>query len=200
MRIPILYTYRRCPYAIRARMALTVSSLGYESREISFKQKPAEMLIASPKGTVPVLVLEDDTVIDQSYEIMKWALRKNDPLGWLPQCDEEWKATDALVGENDTSFKTHLDAYKYNDRHPDVPMDELRERAMPFLRRLDATLARENYLFRGQCTIADVALFPFIRQLRNVDSKWFDSNGLEALNAWLHRFLEGELFAKVMAK
>jgi glutathione S-transferase len=180
-------------------MALSASGVPFESREVSLRNKPAEMLAASPKGTVPVLITLDGTVIDESYEIMKWALRHNDPQGWLPQNSAHWKAIDALVEENDTSFKKHLDAYKYSSRHPEVPVEELRQKAMPYIRRLDAAIALDGFLFERRCGIADVALFPFMRQYRNVDPEWFDSLQLDALNAWLNRFLEGDLFAQVMS-
>ena len=194
----VLYTYRRCPYAIRARMALVASGLAYEAQEISLRHKPAEMLSASPKGTVPVLILKDGTVIDESYEIMKWALEHNDPLGWLPKDCVQWKAADDLVEENDTTFKRHLDAYKYSSRQTEVSALDLRQRAMPYLRQLDANLVRNKYLLGNQCSIADVALFPFVRQFRNVNPQWFDSVGLDALNIWLNAFLKSDLFVEVM--
>lgn len=179
-------------------MALKASRLVYESREVSLRDKPAEMLAASPKGTVPVFITVDGTVIDESYDIMKWALRGSDPLSWLPQDTKVLESIDALVEENDTSFKRDLDAYKYSSRHPDASVLELRERALPYLHRLEAMLARDGYLFEQRCTIADVAVFPFIRQFRNVDPQWFDALLLNALNAWLTRFLDGDLFEDVM--
>lgn len=181
-------------------MALKASALAYESREISLRDKPAEMLAASPKGTVPVLITLDGTVIDESYDIMKWALRKNDPLNWLPTNSDVWASIDALIKENDTTFKKHLDDYKYASRYPEVSVMELRQNGVDYLRHLDKTIALNAFLFERKCGIADVALFPFIRQYRNVDTQWFDSLGLKALSAWLDQFLESALFAVVMSQ
>lgn len=181
-------------------MALKSSGLAYEAREISLRDKPAEMLAASPKATVPVLITSDGSVIDESYDIMKWALRKNDPLNWLPTNSDVWTSIDALINENDTTFKKHLDDYKYASRHPEVSIMELRQKGVDYLRHLDTTLALNNYLFERKCSIADVAIFPFIRQYRNVDTQWFNSLELKALSAWLNQFLESDLFAVVMSQ
>jgi glutathione S-transferase len=180
-------------------MALKASAIPYESREISLRNKPAEMLALSPKGTVPVFITAEGMVLDESYEIMKWALSRNDPLGWLPKNSDAWAAIDDLIEENDTTFKKHLDAYKYASRHPELSISELRQSAMPYLCRLEDRIALDGYLFERQCGIVDVAVFPFIRQFRNVDPLWFDSLGLDALGVWLKQFLESDLFTRVMA-
>ena len=162
----ILYSFRRCPYAIRARLALAISETPYELREVRLSRKPAAMLEASPKGTVPVLVLADGSVIDESSQIMRWALDRNDPEGWLERDDP------ALIERNDGSFKHDLDRYKYPDRHDSNALEH-RQRGMEFLSLLDARLAEHAHLCGSQRGMADAAIMPFVRQFAGVDSEWF---------------------------
>ena len=190
----VLYSFRRCPYAMRARMALRYSGVPLSIVEVSLKAKPAEMLVASPKGTVPVLVCADGSVIEQSLDIMHWALARHDPDNWLqPGCA-------ALIEENDTRFKVLLDRYKYAIRYPEHPMEYYRAQGAEFLQRLEDVLARSAYLAGPALSLADVALAPFVRQFAHVDRDWFEQAPYPRLNAWLERFLASELFSSVMKK
>ena len=190
----VLYSFRRCPYAMRARMALRYSGVPLSIVEVSLKAKPAEMLAASPKGTVPVLVCADGSVIEQSLDIMHWALARHDPDNWLqPGCA-------ALIEENDTRFKVLLDRYKYAIRYPEHPMEYYRAQGAEFLQRLEDVLARSAYLAGPALSLADVALAPFVRQFAHVDRDWFEQAPYPRLNAWLEQFLASELFSSVMKK
>jgi len=157
--IPILYSFRRCPYAIRARLAIKISGIKVELREILLKDKPKEMLEISPKGTVPVLLLPDDLVIDESREIMMWALTQNDPENWLESIDK----SNSLIDQNDNEFKPHLDHYKYADRFPEYSKENYREQTNAFLKQLDQRLNESRYLISDKISLADMAIFPFIR-------------------------------------
>ena len=190
----VLYSFRRCPYAMRARMALRYSGVPLSIVEVSLKAKPAEMLASSPKGTVPVLVCADGSVIEQSLDIMHWALARHDPDSWLqPGCA-------ALIEENDTRFKVLLDRYKYAIRYPEHPMEYYRAQGAEFLQRLEDLLARSAYLAGPALGLADVALAPFVRQFAHVDRDWFEQAPYPRLNAWLEQFLASELFSSVMKK
>jgi glutathione S-transferase len=190
----ILYSFRRCPYAMRARMALSISNARYEHREVVLRDKPPEMLEASPKGTVPVLVTEDGAVIEESLDIMRWALGRNDPEGWLARRD------DPLQAANDGPFKHHLDRYKYATRYDDVDPEEHRAAALDILKRLEDRLGEGAYLCGDARGFADIAIFPFIRQFANADRDWFDAQELPRLQAWLAGLVGSELFAGVMLK
>ncbi|MDY0836601.1 glutathione S-transferase [Pseudomonas sp. SED1] len=192
----VLYSFRRCPYAMRARMALRYSGVALQIIEVSLKAKPAEMLALSPKGTVPVLSV-DGRVIDESLAIMRWALAQNDPEGWLLGDDE---ATQALIEENDQGFKHQLNRYKYAERYPEQPMEHYRAEGEVFLSKLEGLLAQREYLLAGHLSLADVALAPFVRQFAHVDREWFGRAPYPRLQAWLQRFLETPLFIAVMAK
>lgn len=192
----VLYSFRRCPYAMRARMALRYSGVAVQIIEVSLKAKPAEMLALSPKGTVPVLSV-DGRVIDESLAIMGWALAQNDPEGWLLGDD---RATQALIEENDQGFKHQLNRYKYAERYPEYPMEHYRAEGEVFLMRLEGLLAEREYLLAGHLSLADVALAPFVRQFAHVDREWFGQAPYPRLQGWLQRFLESPLFIAVMAK
>lgn len=199
--LPILYSFRRCPYAMRARMALWIAGVTVELREVKLANKPPELIDASPKATVPVLLLADGTVIDESLAIMRWALGQSDPEGWL-------KGDDArLIERNDGPFKRHLDRYKYPTRYPDeVSGDEdtfrfdHRSGGLAILTDLDTRLGERRHLCGDTRTLADIALFPFIRQFANTDREWFDAQGLPHLQQWLEGHLVSELFLSVMPK
>lgn len=197
MAIPILYSYRRCPYAMRARMALRYAEIAVEIREISLRQKPAHMLQVSPKGTVPVLVLSDGSVIDQSLDIMRWALKVADNDGWL-NADAELTAT--LISENDGAFKQNLDRYKYADRYPQQPAEFYRAQGEIFLARLDSMLKKNTFLLGAKLSLADIAIFPFIRQFAAVDADWFDNSDYQHLQRWLKYLHVSPLFCKIMEK
>ena len=195
-----LYSFRRCPYAMRARMALRYSGVPVDIIEVSLKAKPAEMLAISPKGTVPVLDAEG-RVIDESLEIMRWALAQNDPDDWLLKDDPAAQGLMAgLIEENDLVFKVHLNRYKYAERYPAQPMEHYRAEGEVFLRRLEALLAQRDYLLADHLSLADVALAPFVRQFAHVDREWFAGAPYPRLQQWLERFLASALFTGVMAK
>ncbi len=197
---PILYSFRRCPYAMRARLALLAAGTEYEHREIILSDKPAELLEASPKGTVPVLVLGDAHVIDQSLDIMKWALSQNDPEGWLPLDAHIHQATDALILQNDTAFKAALDRYKYPWKHDGETAEDNREKGSEILRKLDAQLTQNTFLFGNTTGLADMAIVPFVRQFAHVDRDWFYAQPWPHLIRWLDDFLNSEHFQKIMQK
>lgn len=191
-----LYSFRRCPYAMRARMALRYCGVPVEIIEVSLKAKPAEMLAISPKGTVPVLDA-DGRVIDESLEIMRWALAQNDPQDWLLGGDARIAE---LIEANDQVFKGHLNRYKYAERYPEQPMEVYRAEGEMFLRRLEELLEGRDYLLTDHPSLADVALLPFVRQFAHVDREWFAQTPYVRLQAWLQRFLESELFTSIMKK
>ena len=190
----VLYSFRRCPYAMRARMALRYSGVPLTTVEVSLKAKPVEMLALSPKGTVPVLVCADGRVIEQSLDIMRWALAQKDPDNWLGPDSA------ALIEENDHVFKTHLDRYKYAIRYPEYPMEHYRAQGEQFLQHLEVLLGHAPYLAGDRLRLADVALAPFIRQFAHVDREWFEQAPYSHLRVWLERFLTSALFTSVMAK
>lgn len=191
--LPILYSFRRCPYAMRARMALWISGTACELREVKLANKPEEMLTASPKGTVPVLVLPDGIVVDESLAIMRWALRCNDPENWLSGDDT------ALFDQLDGPFKHHLDRYKYYTRHDTDPL-EYRTAAMDILAEWDARLTSQSFLCGPARTLADMASFPFIRQFANHDREWFDAQPIPHLRKWLSGHLASPIFTAIMEK
>ena len=189
----ILYSFRRCPYAMRARMALHISGLAYEHREMVLRDKPPEMLEVSPKGTVPVLV-NARFVLEESLDIMRWALGRNDPENWLERQDDE------LLSANDGPFKHHLDRYKYSTRYDDVDPAEHGAKAVELLCVLEERLTAAPYLCGDTRGFTDIAIFPFVRQFMNADKDWFAAQGLTRLIAWLRGLTGSELFAAVMAK
>ncbi|MFS2199215.1 glutathione S-transferase [Pseudomonas sp. Pseusp3] len=195
-----LYSFRRCPYAMRARMALHYSGVAADIVEVSLKAKPAEMLALSGKGTVPVLNA-DGRVIDESLDIMRWALAQNDPQDWLLKNDPDAAAHIApLIEQNDQVFKVHLNRYKYAERYPEQPMEVYRSEGEVFLRRLDQLLEGRDYLLADHPSLADVALMPFVRQFAHVDREWFGQTPYLRLQAWLQRLLASDLFTSIMKK
>ncbi len=196
MIIPTLYTFRRCPYAIRARLAIAVSGVVVTHREVELRNKPAAMLAISPKATVPVLQLANGAVIDESLDIMRWALRQNDPENWL--VDDERHA--ALIEQNDTSFKRNLDHYKYPNRFPEMPVENYRAACEIFLDILNARLATSAFLLGDKFSFADAAVVPFIRQFAHVDKDWFYQSRHHHVIKWLQQILASTLFVEVMKK
>jgi glutathione S-transferase len=197
---PLLYTFRRCPFAIRARMAIKVSGVAVDMHEVSLRAKPKEMLECSPKGTVPVLKFADGSVLEQSLDIMHWALAINDPERWLDDDQAVSAAAMSLIKQNDESFKPALDLYKYAVRFPEHSEAYYREQAEPFLAELNARLSQDGYLMGGRYTLADMAIFPFIRQFCNVNPDWFYASHYHHLIAWLDRLIGSELFQNIMQK
>jgi glutathione S-transferase len=197
--LPILYSFRRCPYAMRARMAIAYSGVDVQLREVILSNKPKSMLAYSPKATVPVLVLPDQTVIDESRDVIHWALSINDPDNWLPD-ENALTMAEQLIDENDVSFKQTLDKYKYHVRHPQQSAEVYRAEGEVFLKTLDVRLHETKYLLNSKISMADVAIFPFVRQFAHVDKGWFDHTPYVKLQAWLEGFLQSDLFASVMRK
>ena len=198
--LPILYSFRRCPYAIRARLALQASGQVCELREVVLRDKPPSMLAYSPKGTVPVLVLPGGQVIDESLDVMNWALQQSDPEGWLAPSQTDADEVDALIAWNDGDFKHHLDRYKYSTRYEGADALEHRDEAERFLCSLNERLLGQAYLFGANISLADAALLPFIRQFANADRKWFDALGYPDLQRWLGDFLDSQAFLDAMQK
>jgi glutathione S-transferase len=194
---PVLYSFRRCPYAMRARMALFASGCCVEVREVVLRDKPPQMVALSPKATVPVLQLPDGQVLDESLDIMYWALAQNDPQGWLAAKSDE---TDDLIAYNDQVFKDHLDGYKYAARYENVDPLEQRAKGEFFLKRLNTCLSAHTYLCADRPTLADYAIFPFIRQFAFVDMDWFQQTPYPLLINWLMTLLESDVFKSVMIK
>jgi glutathione S-transferase len=217
---PILYSFRRCPYAMRARMAIAYANCKVELREILLKDKPQQMLAASAKGTVPVLVIpnslsiiddkaviddkttiEDITIIDESRDVMLWSLQQNDPQHWYYGLTEDkQKLIDSLIDMNDLEFKPLLDKYKYAVRFPQQSEQDYFDSALPILEQLDNRLKTRKFLISNTISLADIAIFPFIRQFAFVDKAKFDSLLLKHLNSWLESWLTSGLFSCIMKK
>lgn len=196
---PLLYTYRRCPYAMRARMALLQASIEFDAHEIVLRNKPAEMLAVSPKGTVPVLVLPDGRVLEESLDIMRWALEGQDRRGWWSRARTPDNLD--LIARNDGPFKQQLDRYKYPARFASTAPSCHRDLAVSgLLQALEHRLAMEPCLGGQEPCAADLAIFPFVRQFRAVDPGWFDGQALRATQHWLQGWLESELFQRCMMK
>lgn len=198
--LPILYSFRRCPYAMRARLAMASSGQQGELREVVLRDKPSEMLTASPKGTVPVMILPDGQVLEESLDIMAWALAQNDPEGWLDYPQEILDATHRLIGELDGPFKTSLDRYKYENRHEGVSEKTERDKAATFILSLDGMLSKNTFLFGNRFSFADGAILPFVRQYAHVDREWFRQQDWTYVLRWLDGFLDSDRFARVMEK
>lgn len=193
---PILYSFRRCPFAIRARLAIALSGVSVTIREVDLKMKPEHMLLISPKATVPVLELPDGRVIDQSLDIMLWALRQNDPLALLANPEEsKW-----LIQQNDGDFKNLLDHYKYPERYPELSQRHYREQGEVLLREWESRLHRHAFLLGEKASVADLAIMPFVRQFAQVDHVWFDASEYSELRCWLHTWIKSDLFLGVMRK
>ncbi|OLF38186.1 glutathione S-transferase [Psychrobacter sp. Cmf 22.2] len=193
-----LYSFRRCPYAMRARLGILFAELQVELREIILKNKPPQMLAISPKGTVPVLQLIDGEVIEESREIMIWALKQNDPQGLLDA--EVIHQANALIDENDNEFKHWLDRYKYADRHPEMTQEAYRQRGEAFLQVLEKQLAKNHYLMGESISIADIGIMPFVRQFAHVDREVFYSLPYPNLQRWLQHWLVHPVFTQAMTK
>ena len=196
---PILYSFRRCPYAIRARLALKVSGVSVALREVVLRDKPAALLAASPKATVPVLHLPDGRVLEQSLDIMRWALQARDPQGWL-RVDEQAEAQ-ALIDLNDGPFKQALDRYKYAPLDADQSSAAYRDEAVALLLApLNTCLADHRFLLRDSPSLADMAIVPFVRQFAAVDAAWFGSAPLPHLRSWVQQITASPLFVSVMTR
>lgn len=198
---PILYSFRRCPYAMRARLAIACSGLKTELREVVLKDKPQQLLALSPKATVPVLQTGDGTIIEESLDIMDWALSQSDPDGWLSSLSkQEQQQSRQLIADNDGEFKYYLDRYKYADRYPQYSQAYYREQAEQFLQQLETLLQTNGKLFKQHLTVADIAILPFIRQFSMVEPGWFADCPYPLVTKWLEQFTASALFSSIMAK
>lgn len=205
--LPRLYSFRRCPYAMRARLGIVFAELQVELREIVLRNKPVQMLAISPKGTVPVLELVandgsnnfaiENVVIEESREILEWALEQNDPQGLLSVKPE---TASALIDQSDNEFKQWLDRYKYADRYPEMTELEYRQKGEEFLQVLEELLAKNKYLLGGNISMADIGIMPFVRQFAHVDRDVFYSLPYPHLQQWLNDWLEHPAFKRVMIK
>jgi len=195
---PILYSFRRCPYAMRARLAIDAAQVSVEIREILLRDKPKEMLQASAKGTVPVLILPNGKVIDESIDIMFWALQQNDNFQLIKE--KILAEAKLLIEKNDNKFKPRLDQYKYAARFPEKTEQEYRSNCEFFLSDLEERLSLNKFLIGDSKTIADVAIFPFIRQFAFVDKNWFDDSCYKKLKVWFDMYLKDDAFKRVMVK
>ncbi|MCL1123620.1 glutathione S-transferase [Shewanella surugensis] len=200
MSLPILYSFRRCPYAMRARLGILLSHQSVSLKEIILKHKPESMLNASPKGTVPVLILTNSHVIDESLDIMFWALNQSDPQQILPKDQQQIDITHTLIRQNDTTFKPWLDKYKYADRHPEHSATEYRQQAEQFIFQLETQLTISAQLLGESASLADYAIFPFIRQFAHVDVNWFNQAPYPNTRSWLNNHIESQYFTSAMKK
>ncbi len=197
--LPILYSFRRCPYAIRARLALAHAGVAVEMREVALRDKPAAMLALSPKGTVPVLHLPDGRVLDESLDVMRWALEQEDADAWLARADTP--SHTALLTATDGPFKHWLDRYKYFNRFPEHSQADYRAEAEQcLLAPLEAQLSQAPWLGGATPCLTDAAIFPFVRQFAGVDDGWWATAPWTATRAWLQAWLASDLFARVMVK
>jgi len=198
--LPILYSFRRCPYAMRARLALVSSGIKSELREVVLKDKPEQLIALSAKATVPVMQTTTGDIIDESIDIMQWALMQHDPDDLFQSLNEEQRDQSwELIKQNDSTFKYYLDRYKYADRYPEFGEHYYRQHCEEFLQVLEQQL-QHGGLIRQGWTFADLAILPFIRQFAFVDKNWFEQAPYPALQQWLNTFLESELFSRIMTK
>jgi len=198
--LPVLYSFRRCPYAMRARLALLASGTPVELREIVLRDKAPEFLSVSPSATVPCLVTTSGVVIDESSDIMRWALSRNDPESWLEPEDGDLDDALALIEDIDGPFKKHLDRYKYDTRYADVSKKTERSAAAVYIKALDERLAVRNWLLGKRPSLADYAILPFVRQFANTDRDWFEAENWPYLKGWLKAFESSQRFTDIMAK
>ncbi|MBF8723321.1 glutathione S-transferase [Pseudomonas guariconensis] len=196
----ILYSFRRCPWAMRARLALRYAGCPVEIREVAMKNKPAELLALSPKGTVPVL----DTgagVLEESLDIMRWALSQNDPQDWRLLADPSGaQQAEALIARNDREFKAQVNLYKYAERYPEHSRAFYRQQAEPWLSELEGLLEGRHYLLADHPSLADAALLPLMRQFAGVEPQWFAEAPYPRVRSWLHGWLKSDVFKAVMAR
>ncbi|HIL91671.1 MAG TPA: glutathione S-transferase [Cycloclasticus sp.] len=197
--LAVLYSFRRCPYAMRARLALKSSGVNVELREIVLRNKPEHMLAISPKATVPVLQLNDGTVIDESWDIVHWATSLQDPNN-LRGNEQRISEANQLVTQNDNGFKSHLDHYKYADRFPAFSAEHYRGQGEEFLAALEQRLGQHTFLIDDQPSLADIGIFPFVRQFAHVDIEWFRQTPYPHLLRWFDNYLNANLFASIMTK
>jgi glutathione S-transferase len=196
----ILYSFRRCPYAMRARLALMVSGQKWELREVVLRDKPQALLDASAKATVPLLIAPDGRVLDESLDIMVWVLQQHDPEHWLTPQSGSLGAMLSLIAQCDGEFKFHLDRYKYPERYDNADAQAHRAAGAGFLQMLDGQLCEAPYLFGKHATLADMAIAPFVRQFAHANQDWFYAQTFPSLQAWLLAIVDSEMFSRMMQK
>ena len=197
MTLPILYSFRRCPYAMRARMVLLHSKIQCEIREIKLSNKPKEMLAISPKGTVPVLILENGDILDESLDVMLWAIEQGNLRNLFNSGKKEILD---LIKINDGEFKDAIDRYKYSSLYPEKPMIEYRKMGELFLEKIESYLEKNKFIFGKNISLADLAIFPFVRQFCRVDIDWFNSSLFKKIKEWTLFFEGSENFIDIMRK
>ena len=197
--LPILYTFRRCPYAMRARMALYQAGVTVELREVVLRDRPAQLYEIFEPGSVPALQLSDGTIMGESLDIMFWALEQHDPDGWLDNKDEALPLIEQ-IRQPDGAFKYALDRYKYPGRYPDEDCSGMRERGLEILKEWNERIERDGFLSGSKITIADIAIFPFVRQFAHTDLDWFNAQDVKPLQNWLEAHKDSDLFNAVMQK
>lgn len=199
MNYPILYSFIRCPYAMRARMILKLADIKCELREVRLNNKPEHMLDASPKGTVPVLILEDK-IIDESIDIVNWALNITNVFeGNIKQ--DQINLTEELIDLFDDKFKYHLDRYKYSNRYEDIDVEHHQNECLNILKKLETIIDGTNWIFGDSISKLDILILPFIRQFRIADQEWFDSQqNIPGIQRVLMNFLDSNIFKSVMNK
>ncbi|MDT8283498.1 MAG: glutathione S-transferase [Gammaproteobacteria bacterium] len=197
---PVLYSFRRCPYCMRAHMALKYCGLKIELREVDLKDYPEQALQISPKATVPVLQLSDGTVIDESWDIVKWALQQNDTDHWSGDNNSYLQDAEMLIETNDFSFKEDLDRYKYAERFPEHGKEYYRQACEEFIEELEVMLNENDYLLGKHLSLADIGIFPFVRQFSLVDKNWFQQSPYPKVNLWLNNLTTSALFESVFQK
>ena len=201
MEKPILYSFKRCPYAMRARMAIFLTDIQCELREVHLKNKPQSMLDLSPKGTVPVLQIDAYKVIDESLEIVEWALGINDIFKKNKILPDQEVLTKDLISLFDDEFKFHLDRYKYSVRYQDANPIQSRSKCLEILNKIENSISNSNWFFGDSINKLDICILPFIRQFRIADPEWFDSlNEIHQVKSWLKHFLKSPLLLNIMNK
>lgn len=196
----ILYSFRRCPWAMRARLALRYAGCEIRVEEVAMKNKPAALLALSPKGTVPVLDTGNG-VLEESLDIMRWALERNDPQDWRLRADPAAaQQAEALIARNDSTFKAQVNLYKYAERYPEHSREHYRQQAETWLAALEVLLEGRAYLLADHPSLADAALLPLMRQFAGVEPQWFAEAAYPRVRSWLEGWLASDLFKAVMAK
>jgi glutathione S-transferase len=201
MSLPIIYSLRNCPYAIRARLAIYASGQQVHLRDLVLSDKPTEMLAVSPKGTVPVLVTLDNAVIDESLSIMQWAFSQTDPNDYLHKSAPNALAEMLVMIERfDTEFKGHLEQYRCSKRYHETSLIQDRQKCEPYLVDLEMRLCQHQYLMSDKPSLADLALMPFVRQFARVERQWYLQSPYPKLRQWLNGYLQSKMFTKVMTQ
>ncbi|RSC26746.1 glutathione S-transferase [Pseudomonas putida] len=196
----ILYSFRRCPWAMRARLALRYAGCDVEVREVALKDKPAELLALSPKGTVPVLDT-GERVLEESLDIMRWALAQDDPQDWRLLADPLAAGRgEALIARNDRDFKAQVNLYKYAERYPEHSREHYRQQAEAWLAELEGLLENRPFLLADHPSLADAALLPLLRQFAGVEPQWFAEAAYPRVRSWLQGWLASDLFKAIMAR